>query len=583
MRLRNEVSLDIDSYFTRRMFFRQYLPSLVSAVVLSFGDVADGFVLGNSVGYIGLAALALVMPLAQMFNIIMIALGTGGSVRYASRMAQGSREAALSGFHGVVCVTAISGVLIAAAGLLFLSPLLTALGAGPADGMLFSAARDYFRIILMGTPVLFLNYVLFFYLRADNMEKQANIAFTTGNITDVLLNVVFVFLLRMGVTGASLATVIGQTVGLTISLLLIRSHKGLLRLTGLKPDFRAAWRAFRVGFASSIGFLFSTLFLLIANQLLLRTFGDNGIAVLEVVLCVSYFMVNLYDAVAKSILPVVGTYSGEHNENGMKLARNLGLQYSAATGIILALIVCLFPEEICRFFGMDAPALLETGRDALRQYGLSIPLAAVGILLTNYHLARQDVGGTLFRSTVRGVIPIALAVLFAFFAPQRFWILYLVSEAVSLAFFFAWSRFAKAERFDPERVFRSTLYSTSNEISRVTGEIEAFAERWNASPGQRYLTMMAVEEICVATMNNGFMGKKDGFIQIVLVSLEDHSFTLHIRDNAETFNPLAMEMGGDIMDENTNLEALGIDTIRKKARSFSYRHYQGFNTVIIHM
>ena len=79
------------------------------------------------------------------------------------------------------------------------------------------------------------------------------------------------------------------------------------------------------------------------------------------------------------------------------------------------------------------------------------------------------------------------------------------------------------------------------------------------------------------------MEKEDGFIQIVLVALEDGSFTLHIRDNAETFNPLAMELDGDIMDENANLEALGIAAIRKKASSFSYRHYQGFNTVIIQM
>ena len=457
------------------------------------------------------------------------------------------------------------------------------LGADLSDSALFAAAQEYLRILLIGTPALFLNYVLFFFLRADNMEKEANVAFTAGNITDILMNVVFVFLMHMGVKGAALATVIGQTTGMTISILMILSRKGTLRLTKLKPDFREAGNSFRIGFASSIGFIFSMIFLLIANKLLLRSFGGDGIAILEVVLCVSYFIINLYDAVAKSILPVVSTYSGEHNENGMKLARNLGLEYSVAMGVILALVVCLFPEGICRFFGVDTSALLEQGRDALRLYGLSIPLAGAGILLTNYHEAKQDVGGTLFRSVVRGLIPIALAVLFTFLAPRRFWLLYLISEAVSLILFGVWYRFVKEKQLDPGRVFRTTLYSNSNEISRVTGEIEAFAGRWDASPGQRYMTMMAMEEICVATMNNGFMGKEDGFIQIVLVALEDGSFTLHIRDNAETFNPLAMELDGDIMDENANLEALGIAAIRKKASSFSYRHYQGFNTVIIQM
>ena len=69
----------------------------------------------------------------------------------------------------------------------------------------------------------------------------------------------------------------------------------------------------------------------------------------------------------------------------------------------------------------------------------------------------------------------------------------------------------------------------------------------------------------------------------MLVAVEDGSFTLHIRDNAETFNPLAMELDGYIMDENANLEERGRGLIRKKASSFSYRHYQGFNTVIIQM
>ena len=560
MRMKNENTRDIDRYFTRRMFSRQFLPALISAVALSCGDVADSFVLGNSIGSVGLAALALVMPVAEVFNVIMIALGTGGSVRYASRMAQGRRKEALSGFHGVVCVAAISGILIAAAGNLFLPQLLSLLGADLSDSALFAAAQEYLRILLIGTPALFLNYVLFFFLRADNMEKEANVAFTAGNITDILMNVVFVFLMHMGVKGAALATVIGQTTGMTISILMILSRKGTLRLTKLKPDFREVGNSFRIGFASSIGFIFSMIFLLIANKLLLRSFGGDGIAILEVVLCVSYFMINLYDAVAKSILPVVSTYSGEHNENGMKLARNLGLEYSVAMGVILALVVCLFPEGICRFFGVDTSALLEQGRDALRLYGLSIPLAGAGILLTNYHEAKQDFGGTMFRSVVRGLIPIALAVLFTFLAPRRFWLLYLISEAVSLILFGVWYRFVKEKQLDPGRVFRTTLYSNSNEISRVTGEIEAFAGRWDASPGQRYMTMMAMEEICVATMNNGFMGKEDGFIQIVLVALEDGSFTLHIRDNAETFNPLAMELDGD-----------------------SYRHYQGFNTVIIQM
>ena len=158
-----------------------------------------------------------------------------------------------------------------------------------------------------------------------------------------------------------------------------------------------------------------------------------------------------------------------------------------------------------------------------------------------------------------------------------------MADSAPLILFSVWNRTRPLGSFDQNRVFRSTLFSTSNEISRTTGEIEAFAERWSASPRERNLAMMAVEEICVATMNSGFQGKKDGFIQIVLIALENGGFRLHIRDNASSFNPLAMELGGKVTDENANLDALGIMAIRKKAREFSYRHYQGFNTVIIEL
>lgn len=572
---------EIDRYFTGSMFRRQYVPALIAAIVLSFGDVADSLVLGNRLGYIGLAALALTVPVSQVFNVIMNALGIGGSVRFTVLMAQGKRGEALAGFQGVVCAAVLAGGIIAVAGHLLMTPLLRLLGAGPEEEALSSAARGYLRILLPGTPMLFLNYVLNYYLRADDLEKQAGAAFTAGNIVDILLNIVLVLLLHKGVAGAALATVIGQTVGAVFSVGLILRHKGALKFWPLRPDLRAAWHAFWTGFSSSVEFLYSLIFLLTVNNLLLRIQGSLGVAILDVILGISYFMTNLYDAVTKSALPVISTYAGERNEAGMLLARNLGLRVTLLSGAALALFVAAFPQAICRFFGMTDSAMLAAGAAALRSYALSIPLAGVGILLVNYYEARQQLADTLVRSTLRGILPLLLAVLLAYLLPERFWALYAASEALALiAFSVLYWRHHARSRGD-ERVYRSTIYSVGSEVSRTTGEIEAFCERWGARPAQQYMTMMSVEEICVATMTNGFQGKADGFIQIVLIALEEGDFELHIRDNADSFNPLALELQGKADEENANLDALGIMAIKKKAKSFSYRHFQGFNTVII--
>ena len=565
------------------MFRRQYFPALISAVVLSFGDVADSLVLGNRIGYIGLAALALTMPIAQVFNVIMNALGIGGSVRFSSRMAQGRREGALAGFQGTVLAAVIAGVVIGVLGNLLLTPLLRLLGTVPGDGELFEAARGYLRILLFGTPMLFLNYVLNYYLKTDDLEKQASAAFTVGNVVDILLNIVLVLILRMGVEGAALATVAGQTIGAAISVVLIVRHKGALKFWKFKPNMRDAWKSFQMGFSSSVEFLYSMVFLLIANNLLIRSMGGAGAAILDVVLGVSYFMMNLYDASVKSSLPVISTYSGERNEAGMRHARNTGLLYTVLSGVVLGAVVCVFPEAICRFFGLDDPSMLEAGRTALRFYGISIPIAGVGVLLTNYYEARELQRQTLVRSTLRGVLPILFALLFTIVAPGSFWAVFIAGETLALIAFSLLYKLDPPKGFDNKRVFRATILSTDDEISRTTEEIEAFCEQWDASPVQQYMAMMSLEEICVATMANGFRGKEKGFIQIVLVALEDGGFELHIRDNAASFNPLAMEMTGSLDDEGTNLDALGIAAIKKKAKSFSYRRFQGFNTVIIQL
>ncbi len=571
----------IDRYFTGRMFTRQFFPALISAIVLSFGDVADGLVLGNSVGYVGLAAIALTMPVAQIFNVIMNGLGIGGSVRFSHQMAQGKTDEALQDFQGILLVTLIAGMVTALLGNLFMTPLLRLLGASPEDELLFSSSRIYLRVLLMGTPMLFLNYVLNYYLKNDDMEKQASLAFTIGNIVDISLNILLVLFLHMGVAGASLATITGQTVGMSISLFIIARKKRSLRLFPFKPNLSHVLSAFSGGFSSSVEYLYSLVFMLIANRLLIRTLGGGGVAIFDVVLSVSYFMYNIFDASAKSVMPVISTYHGEHNESGTKLGLSTGMRYTLASGVVVSLVVYIFAEMICHFFGLSDPGMLQEGIAALRCFALCIPLVGVSMIWGCFYEAKEQQRVTLFLYTLRGILPIGLALFFAFFYPYAFWYLYAATEILTLCIFSVYLRHIHISDIEMDRVFRKTIYSRGKEIAETTQQIQDFCDHWQIPLKRQYAAGMAVEELCVATLDNGFLGKENGFFQITLIFLNDGTLELHIRDNADSFNPMAMEMNQRLDDENVNLDALGIMAIKKKAKSSAYRNYQGFNTVIL--
>ena len=73
---------------------------------------------------------------------------------------------------------------------------------------MFYACKTYVGILLIGMPVIFLSYVSNYYLRNDDYSRLAGIGFTVGNVSDFLLNVVFVIWLDLGAAGAAWSTVL---------------------------------------------------------------------------------------------------------------------------------------------------------------------------------------------------------------------------------------------------------------------------------------------------------------------------------------------------------------------------------------
>ena len=115
----------------------------------------------------------------------------------------------------------------------------------------------------------------------------------------------------------------------------------------------------------------------------------------------------------------------------------------------------------------------------------------------------------------------------------------------------------------------------------VSQALEEFCGAWNAQIRQQYFVTMAVEELGLAILQHGFNGRTDGYIQITVIALEDGAFELHMRDDAVTFDPFSLETARAGSGENFDMDSLGVMVIKDRAKSFFYRRYQGFNTMIV--
>lgn len=570
--------------FTPHMFRRLLVPSLLSSAGLAFADMADAVVIGRKMGAVGLAAISLSLPLYMVFNVLMHGLGIGGSVRFSQLMGEGRKEEAVRSYNRVMQAGILFSVMTAAVVNLFPEFFLSVLGTIPSDGALFEASRSYVCMIALGAPLFFINYMLNYFLRNDNCERLAGVGFLIGNAVDIVLNIVFVLRLDMGINGAALATLIGLAAGILCYLPGIFSTEHSLHPRLVKWNTREVFSCLKTGLATSSQYVFQMIFLLIANNVLMNLAQEEGVAVFDLLQNASYLILYLYEGTAKAMQPLVSTFYGEKNRLAARCALRLALIWGIAAGLAAALLISIFPETVCSIFGLDGNNTIRLGTAALRIYCTGTAFAGAGIILETYFQSGGEEKNAFLIAFLRGcAVLLPCTVLFAFLPLEWFWWLYPATEVLSLGIFLIYRRLEgrQEESFDTERILIRSIRSRADEASGMADDIEKFCDRWNASIKQKYFVVMAVEEVCLAIISQAFGERKDGEIQVILAALENGEFELHIRDNAVSFNPFSLQTDRVGKEKGVDMDAMGMLVIRKQAKEFFYRNYQGFNTMMI--
>ena len=571
--------------FTGRMFRGLWIPAMLSSLGWALSDMADAVVVGQKLGTVGLAAISLILPIYMINCMFAHGFGLGGSVRYSRLLSQGKPQEAADSFHGVFWLALAFSAATAVLGSVFMGPLLALLGTRPADGALYTATKDYLQILVAATPLFYLSNILNYYLRNDGSQRRAGVGSVTGNISDITLNILLVLVLDMGTRGAALSTALGQIITICIYLPGFFSKKHTLRFALPRRRWAApALSTLKAGMATSVQYLYQMIFFLVCNNLLIRLGGETAVAVFDVIQNTSYLILYMFEGTGRAMQPILSTYQGERNRQGKRNAVRLGFTAGLAVGGALIAFAELWPRGMCLLFGIAGSASEALACTALRLYGAAALFAGINILLCNYYQACENEKPSFLLETLRGAaLLIPLTFVCYRLGLQHFWLLFLLTEAGSLAVFLLLGiggRYKKAE-LPEERIFQRTILSNAADVMDVSRELEAFCEGWGAGMKQQMLATMTVEEIGMAILKHGFQGRTDGYIQLTAIMEENGRLELHLRDDATTFNPFDMETSRASKDGEFDMDSMGVLVIKQRAKDFFYRRYQGFNTLII--
>ena len=310
------MSIQLSDHFNYRKLLRFTLPSIVMMIFTSIYGVVDGFFVSNFVGKTPFAAVNFIMPFLMILGAVGFMFGTGGSALIAKTMGEGDPEKANRLFSLFVYVSAACGIVIAVAGIAFIRPIASLLGA---EGTMLDDCVTYGRIILIALPAYMLQYEFqSFFVTAEKPQLGLFVTIAAG-VTNIVLDALFVAVFRWGLVGAAAATAISQMVGGIVPLFyFFRRNSSLLRLGKTRFDGRALLKACTNGSSELMSNISTSIVSMLYNLQLMHYVGEDGVSAYGVLMYVNMIFLAAFIGYSVGTAPVVGYHYGAGNHKELK-------------------------------------------------------------------------------------------------------------------------------------------------------------------------------------------------------------------------------------------------------------------------
>ena len=383
------------------------VPTIISMLITSLYNIADTFFVGH-INTQSTAAIGITFTAMFLMQAIGFFFGHG-SGNYISRELgakrhDNARNMASMGFFSCF----FAGCIVCIIGLLLLQPIALGLGSTPT---ILPYTERYMGIIFLGAPFFMSSLTLNNQLRLQGNARYAMVGIVTGALLNVVLDPVLIFAAGMGITGAALATVIGQVVSFYI-LFAMTYHAGNIpiRWTSFKFSLNGFKEIFYGGSPS-----FSRQGLEAISTMLLNlaaaNYGDAAIAGMSVVNRVCMLIMAVIIGLGQGFQPVCGFCYGA------KLYKRLreGFWFTVRLGTIFLLVCTLggfaFTDTIIAIFRND-PEVIAVGSTALRWQLATLPFGAT-IMISNMMMqtCRKPWRANLLAAARRGIFFIPLVII----------------------------------------------------------------------------------------------------------------------------------------------------------------------------
>lgn len=383
-------NIRLSDHFTYSKLLRFTLPSIVMMVFTSIYGVVDGLFVSNFAGKTAFASVNLVMPFVMILGGMGFMIGTGGTALVSKILGEGDPDTANRTFSMMVLFTLALGIVLSAAGIVFMRPVSRFLGA--TDAMMDDCVL-YGRIVTGFTFAFMLQNVFqSFFIAAEKPKLGLKVTVAAG-LANMVLDALFIAVFNWGVAGAAIATGLSQCVGGVLPLVyFLRPNSSLLRLSPTRLRLRPILAACGNGSSELMSNISSSVVSMLYNFQLMRLTGEDGVSAYGVLMYVQFIFISIYIGYSIGCAPVVSYHFGAQNHRELKNLLGKSVLLMGCTGVALTALAMALADPLSRLFvGYDAGLFALTSH-AFRLFAWSFLLAGFNIYASGFFTALNNGG-----------------------------------------------------------------------------------------------------------------------------------------------------------------------------------------------
>lgn len=408
-----------------KVLFKVAPPVMLAQLIQALYNIVDSLFVGKYDNK-GLNSLSVVYPIQLLMIALAVGTGVGINTRISYAIGQ-KKEKEAESYAGMGLFLAVTLWILFSLITFVLMPLFSSISTNS------KAVHDqviiYGRIVCVGSIGVFLESIFSKILQAKGDMKTPMIAQIVGALINIILDPILIFGLfginEMGITGAAIATIVGQ-----IASALIVMKKAITKSPNIKT-YKTYIKNIYISGIPNILMQSAYTFYIFGLNLILVSFSDDAVTALGLYYKWQTFFFIPLGALQTCIVPLIGYNYATKNINRCKETLNTSILFGVCLMFLGTLCFELIPGVMLRVFS-DNENVIKIGITGFRIIGISfIPLVTSLTYPVFFQAVSSPIKSSLLTIIRTVILFVPLGYLFSRFGLNYFWFTYIATEIIT--------------------------------------------------------------------------------------------------------------------------------------------------------